>query len=436
MFFPLLLSYMINYILISSIGLLIVFLALSPTFSLFLLAITAPIINLNFNFAIFEIPFSDAIALLAFFAWLLSLFYNLAFQPKTKINLRFPLFFPFLCFIAANALSLFNHPQPLSGFYYITRWLILLYAAYIFLPVNLIKKEKTLKITVLALALSSLILMISGWLSLWGQDWQDSFFRIRSIAWWGFYPFGENHNLIAEFLNAGAFLWLVLKEWTTWPRLKRLFNILFIISLAAVIMTFSRAAWITLALQLSIYILWRQRRYWQTRGALFFLAIIAVVLLSLPILARMQALQIENTSSTENRVLLLKIAYQSWRDKLILGQGSGRFTELVADNIRFTAKYGEAIDSHGFLQKIAAENGIFGLLAWLFLLIVVLKKAILALKKYGQEAPWLLPLWLAGGGAIFFQIFNTSYYKGKVWLLITLAIIASELAAKKYGQKN
>ncbi len=410
--------------------------ALNPAFSLFLLAFSASIINWVFNFGGLEIPFSDLVAAAAVGAWFLSWLYQLAFEPKANLKLKFPLFFPFLCFLVANLLSLFNHPQPLSGLYYIVRWLVLLYAAYIFLPSNLVKKEKTLKIIIWGLALSSLLVTMSGWLSLWGQDLQNSFFRVNSITFFGVYPFGENHNLIAEFLGAGAFLWLALKEWVNSPRLKRIYTLIFFLTLGAAILTFSRTAWITIALQLIVYVFLRNYQFIKKQGGLIIITTIAIALLILPIVWRMQILQADNTSSTENRVLLAEIAYQNWQVQPILGQGSGRFTALVADNIRFTAKYGNPIDSHGFLQKIAAETGTVGLLAWLFLLAVVFKYAFVGLKKYSQSAPWLLPLWIAAGGAIFFQLFNTSYYKGKVWLIIACALIATELVRQKYERKK
>lgn len=427
---------MLNYLLILvSIIILLVF-TLNPAISLLAIGFSSPIINWTFNFGGLEIPFSDLVAAIAIFAWLLALLYRLAFNPGKKINLKFPLFFPFFCFLIANALSLINHPYPITGLYYIFRWLILLYVAYIFLPVNLIKNEKILKLTIWSLALSSLVVALSGWLSLWGQDWQNSFFRVNSISWWGIYPFGENHNLIAEFLGASAFLWLALKEFTPSKRIKRIYNCIFIFILAAAILTFSRTAWITIVLQIIIYLVWRNHQLLKKQGGLFILTAIALALLILPIFWRMQILQADNTSSTENRVLLTEIAYQNWQEQPIIGQGSGRFTDLVSNNIRFTAKYGSPIDSHGFLQKIAAETGILGLAAWFFLLIIVGQQAFRGIKKYHAHAPWLLPLWIAAGGGIFFQVFNTSYYKGKVWLLITLALIATEFARKKYGRQD
>ncbi len=427
---------MLNYLLPTGFIAVIIIFALNPELSLFLLALSVPAINLLFHYHGLEIPFSDLIALLSVSAWILSLLFRLVFKPQASIKLNFPLLFPFVCFLLANALSLLNHPDPVAGFYYIARWLLLLYAAYLFLPANLIKKEKTLKIAIAGLAAASLLVMLSGWLSLLGQDWRDSFFRVKSLGWRGIYPFGENHNLIAEFLSSGAFLWLVIKEWLVSERWQRVCKIIFVLTLAAAIFTFSRAAWITIALQLAVYLLYRNRLVLKKHGGLILLTAITAALIMLPLFWRMKVLQADNISSTENRILLTEIAYQAWQEKPIFGQGSGRFIELVASNLRFTAKYGSPIDSHGFLQKIAAETGIFGLIAWFFLLAVIIKRALSGLKNYYHTAPWLLPLWIAAGGGLFFQLFNTSYYKGKVWLIIALALIATELVRQRYGNKD
>jgi O-antigen ligase len=412
----------------------IVVYGLVPTFGLFLLSFSTPIIGLSFDVGSLNIPFSDLMGFLSIFAWLIIILYKLIFKPRERIKISFPLLFPFACFLITAFLSLLNHPNPGAGLYYIVRWLILLYTAFIFLPYNLIKKEKDLKWVIWGLAASAFLVMSSGWLSLLGQDWYNSFFRLKSISLSGIYPYGENHNLIAEFLSIGAFAWLALKESTKSVRLQKIYKSIFLVMLLAAVMTFSRAAWITIALQLSIYLLWKQRQYLKKQGGLIILAVFTLILLMTPIFWRMKLLQESNVSSTENRVLLTEIAYRSWREKPILGQGAGEFTNLVADNIRFTAKYGNPLDSHGFLQKIIAEMGVIGLISWLFLLAVLFKEAIIGIKHYGEKSPWLLPLWIAAGGSIFFQLFNTSYYKGKAWLIVSLALIATELARKKYGK--
>jgi hypothetical protein len=150
----------------------------------------------------------------------------------------------------------------------------------------------------------------------------------------------------------------------------------------------------------------------------------------------MSSLQSKNTSSTENRVLLTEISLNAFKDRPLLGYGNGEFVNLVGENIRFRAKYGEPLDSHGMLQKLLAENGIIGLSAWLFILVYLARTAFLALKRYYPKLKWILPFCLAAGGGLFFQFFNTSYFKGRVWFPIVLFLMAIIFSDELYAKKT
>lgn len=407
-----------------------------PGLNIFMLSFSTPFIGWNIYIANLEIPISDLVALAILFASFILILYNLLFQPGKKKKLKLLLFFPFLLFIGSYLLSLINHPNPIAGLYYISRWLILLYLAYILVPYYLINNEKKLKLSIWGLVLASLLMVISGYISLLAKDWHNSFFRLDAITFFNTYPFGINHNLIAEFLSVTAFFYLALKEFYQDIKLKKIFNILFFITISAAILTFSRAAWISIAIQLTIYIVWKQKHNLKKYGALWILSILSIIIIALPIFWKMKLLQDNNVSSTENRWLLTEIALEAWQDKPILGNGAGEFVNLVDDNIRFKAKYGDPHDSHGFLQKIIAEAGIFGLISWLFIWLVIFKQGYIAIKKYLAKSPYLLALWVGALGGVIFQIFNTSYFKGKVWLPIVIALIATELAKKKYDQEK
>jgi O-antigen ligase len=315
------------------------------------------------------------------------------------------------------------------------RWPVFLYLAYIFTPANIIKDPKTLKKTVIIVAASALVVLFSGFMSLWGQDWQNSFFRLKSVYFLNSFPFGENHNLVAEFLNIGAFFILVIKEFLKTKRTRRLADIAFLLAAIGIILTFSRTGWITLFLQTSVYVYFRLKHYPKEKMATAILIVFLVIVAS-PLLYKMSILQDKNSSSTENRVLLTEISIEAFKDKPLFGHGSGTFVGLVSDNTRFTAKYGAAVDSHGVIQKIAAENGIFGLLTWVFLLLFLVRFCLISIKKYYPRVSWVLPFALAALGGIFFQFFNTSYYKGKVWLPLILFMIAISFSEKKYGKKD
>lgn len=422
-------------IIILALILIIAGLALRPEIGLYLIAFFLPFLGWSFYIQGMDIPFIDGLALLVLIAFLLRSAYFASFAPNRKIALKWPLFLPFLAFLLISLLSALLSGDTLYSVKYIARWPLFLYFAYIFLPYNLLTSGKVLKKTIIALTGSTLLVLITGYLSLYGQDWQESFFRLKAVAWWGVYPFGDNHNLIAEFLNVGAFIILTLKALVKDDQTKRWLTVAFAITALGIALTFSRAAWITLFFQVMIYaVYYLGHKKYQSLNIL--LTIIISLLILSPLVWKMAQLQKDNISSTEDRWLLTEISLQTLNNRPYLGYGSGQFINLVGENIRFRAKYGDPIDSHGFLQKILAENGLFGLAAWLFLIIYLTKTGYQALKKYQAHNPWLLPLIIAGGGGLFYQLFNTSYYKGKVWLPIILSLAAIRLLEAKHESKK
>lgn len=410
-------------------------LALRPEIGLYLMAFFLPVLGWSFYVLGMDIPFIDGLALLVLLSFVLRFFFFALFSPGQKITLKWPLFLPFFVFLLISLLSAFLSNDIIYSLKYLARWPLFLYFAYIFLPYNLLISGKILKKTIIALVASTLLVLMSGYLSLYGQDWQESFFRLQTLSWWGIYPFGDNHNLIAEFLNVGAFLILTFKALTKNNRVKRWLDVAFVLTALGIILTFSRAAWITLFLQIIIYIAYHLGQKKQQTAHIVFAAFIILIIMS-PLAWKMTQLQKDNVSSTEDRWLLTEISLKTLDNRPYLGYGSGEFINLVAESVRFRAKYGEPIDSHGFLQKILAENGLFGLAAWLFLIIYLIKTGYQALKKYQTNNPWLLPLIIAGGGGLFYQLFNTSYYKGKVWLPIILTLAAIRLLETKHESKK
>lgn len=406
-----------------------------PKAGLYAVAFFLPVIGWNFYLKGLELTLIDLLALLLTLAFFSRYIFGLLFPRRLATPLRWPIGLPFAIFLVVSLLSAIFSASPMNSLWYTIRWPAFLYIAYIFVPYNLITDGKTLKKTIIATVFGAILVLIFGLLSLYGQDWQNSFFRISSISLFGVYPYGLNHNLIAEFLSVGAFLVLAWRSLVKGSRGKKFLDILFALMSVGIILTFSRAGWITLFLQLLIYAAFYFHVKKQPPRQLV-LALIGILIILTPFAWKMGQLQKDNTSSTENRWLLTEISIKAFLDKPYLGYGSGEFINLVDNNLRFKAKYGPAIDSHGMIQKVLAENGAFGLAAWLFIIAYLIKTFWLALKKYYNKNPWLLPLILAGTGGLFFQIFNTSYYKGKVWLPIVLALAAINLIEKHARHKN
>ncbi|MDI3496433.1 MAG: hypothetical protein PWQ35_454 [Patescibacteria group bacterium] len=426
---------MMEYFIIAGAVLVILAAALEPKIGLYLTALSLPIIGRDFYIQGFIIPVSDLIAFCTLLGFFLHLFFSYLFKPQKRERLIFPLFYPFAIFFLINILSIIVNGNSLSAWYYFIRWPVFLYIAYIFVPFNVIKDPKTLKKTVILVTVSAILVLISGFASLFGQDWQNSFFRLKSIYIFNSYPFGENHNLVAEFLNIGAFFILVIRDFIKTKRGKRIIDILFILASLGIILTFSRTGWIILFLQSALFLFYRLKHRPREKMMAAIFACLFLIVIS-PLFFKMSSLQEKNTSSTENRWLLTEIALTAFYDKPWLGHGSGTFVDLVATNTRFTVKYGAPVDSHGMLQKMLAETGILGLLSWLFILLYLVRFTFITLNKYYPRVNWVLPFALAALGGIFFQFFNTSYFKGRVWLPLVLFLLAIKFSEALYGKKD
>lgn len=401
-----------------------------PKYGLYILAFSLPFIGIEFEILNFSIPIVDAIALLLFISFLINYF-----GQKNKPKLKWPIIYPFLIFLSLSFISVLLSDNFNDSLYNFLRWPFFLYFAYLFTGANIISNAKILKNTIISVALSSILVLLTGYLSLLSQDIFYSFFRLQGIMILNHFPFGDNHNLIAEYLNVGTFLILITREFLKTKKSRNMADILFVFSLLGLLLTFSRSAWITLALQLLVYFLYKAYYKKRERVAIFLLFLLSLIIL-LPVFYRMNILQDENVGSTKSRILLNEITISAWQEKPFFGHGNGQFINLVDKSVRFKAQHGEAIDAHGFLQKIITENGTFGLVAYLFIIIYLIKITILALNRYYPKIAWLLPLALAVWGGLFFQFFNTSYYKGKVWLPILLLYLAIKFLDEKYVKKN
>jgi hypothetical protein len=399
--------------------------------SAFFLAVT----DWNFAFGPLLIPFVDLIALTALMAFIVKLIYQITFKHKKLNETKFPFFWFFLLFFVVALFSSFLN-GTLHSLWYNIRWILFTYLAFVVAPVNIIKNEKVLKNTIIALVASTIIVAISGLISLYYQDWREAFFRVQPIPFFGVYPIGKNWNLLAEFVVVGAISVLALKHWTANLRLKKFIDITALFLAFVAILTFSRAAWIALAGGALVMYFCLSKEAIREKITKIILVLLFIALLFLPLILKMSVLQEANMSSTENRLLLTQIAYQAALNKPLFGYGSGEFLSLVDNNMLFKVNYGDPIDSHGVFQKVMAENGFIGLTAFVILSFIIFFMLFWYIKKYPEHRTLLVPLTSSALAAYLFQIFNTSYYKGKLWLPIALAFAVLYLIKKNIIQKK
>ncbi len=405
-------------------------------FILYLTILMLPAINWLFNFGSFQVSIVEILAGVLAALFFIDRFVQIL-QGRSKLkDIKWPLLLPISIFVVIGAISvLFSQYMLFSG-WYLVRWVLFFYLAYVVVPYNIIKNGDILKRSLITLFISGILVAIMGLISLYYQDWGNSFFRVQPIKVFGIYPLGTNHNLIAEFLVIVAWSSLALKHWFKSIFSQRLIDVLAVFLMVVTVGTFSRTGWIVLALEISVYLI--INNIFIKKQKLKLISLVAglcfLIIILAPFAYRMATLQADNTSSTANRVLLTQIAWRSMLAHPIIGYGPGMFVNLVDNNIRFRANYGDPLDSHGVLQKVMAEMGLLGVLSLAYLLFYIGRIFFLALKKYPPEAQWLIFLEIAVLGGFAYQFFNTSYYKGKLWLPVALVLSAINLLSKKYAR--
>lgn len=378
-----------------------------------------------------DVRVSDALALilLALFAlvWVVR-----AFRGR-PYALRLPGAGFFALVLLAGLLSVFSADDTLLAIKYVLYPIGFSFAAYVFLPLQVIRTRRALSGMLAAAYAIGLVAAFMGALSLLITPASGLFKRATPLALAGLFPFGANHNLLAETLIAAfpfgfvlaarmrgqpAAFWIRFGSWG--------------MALVA-LLTFARTAWIVLALQLAIFLAvgYRRRFHSLVRPAL------VTMLLASPLLVYMALFSqtYEVAGSLSARIELTRFAQFMFREHPWIGSGAGTFVERLGEAKEFTASFGDPLDAHGFIQKIGAEQGMIGLVAFGYLLawiLVTLYRSWRALPSSEiGERRLLFMLLLSSAGSITYQLFNTSYYNAKLWLPVGLALTAATIIKKR-----
>lgn len=394
----------------------------------------------------FEAPLADFLAIIIFLSLLLK-----TWQISKKgwyvrlwlISLKETGWEFFLPFLVVGLASLINvEPEQLGGsFKYFFRPIIFFYLMWIVLPHFLITTKeilyRTLWITVIAGIAATWWGILSAFLKSGSGLWK----RITPGEIFGLTPLTYNHNILAEVLVMSAPLafYFFLKNQKSngrWP--EKAFFLSFALITVVGLLTFSRAAWIALLAELFIYLLLQnqktlprqstaepQKKLWKKAGLLF-------VLLS-PIIIYMAAFSFSSIvrSSTTTRLDMTGIAWVYFSAHPVIGNGVGTFTKLIGDTRLFTVEYGDPLDSHGVIQKLLAETGLAGLIAFFIFIGWIIKELYQSARYETMERSLKILLFTSFLGSLIFQLFNTSYYNQHLWLIVGIA-----LAAKKIYQRE
>ncbi len=373
-----------------------------------------------------DISLAEAILFFVLAAWGVKLLFLWHRRRDLQWKPRWPLLESSLGLVAAHLASAFSPlgPDPVPVVKYAMRPILFNYLAFIALPVNLIHSRKRFLTALGIVAAVGTFAAATGFVSIFVPGPGAFFGRAHPIPIFGVGALGENHNELAEILVFTALATAALAELAREDRSRDLLRFAAAFQFFIGLLTFTRTAWIVFILQ-GVFLfstIWREKIKEHLRA----LAIIGLLLL--PLVVGMIAYSVSESASSSNstRLMLSQIALELFVSSPWFGGGAGTFLDRVGSTRIFVLEYGNPLDSHGVFQKLAAETGILGLLAYT---IVLLQLAWLLWRGWrsigaerGRRAFILL---VAGvGGALVYQIFNTDYWTGKMWLPVGIALAA------------
>lgn len=386
-----------------------------------------------------ELNVGELLSVALLLGWLLRLVFFWSGRKDQNWKPWFPLLLPFTLLSLAGLVSIFSpaSPQPGEVIKFVIRYNILLYLVCIVLVVNLLRSKKRFEQVMTSIAIGSTFFAIGGLISMLYRDGMLGIGRALPPTILGINALGGNQHALAETLIIGMGALLILYEliqdeyWRYWIELS------LILHLVVTILTFSRTAWIVLVFAFAILMVTRWKEWAKDRLQ----TITGLVVLSIPLLIGMigYTLSSEALGSVSSRAMLASIGFQVLSDSPWVGIGAGHFVQHVEKTRAFIIEFGQGMDAHGILQKVAGELGIVGLLALGILIMSIAtetKKTYTRLSEGRKEQQVFFYLALLSASMLLFEGFSTTYWTARLWLPVGLLYAYGRIAAEREVQKD
>ena len=349
-----------------------------------------------------------------------------------KQTILLPGVFWFGLFMVSAFVSLVNvHPTELSArAWYAIRFMLFCYVAYIIPAANIVRSKKIFRYSLYALAAGGLFAAGVGLASFFVGAWRDVYGVPRAtpfVLFRGWAPFGYQHIFLGETLSTTfpvfLYFWYTEKD-----AAKKWWGSAAAVVLLIGLSTLSRAAWVTYLVDtiIALFLLRHVDRFQK-----IYRAVMTFILVSSPLIAYFLYFVFTNaivTGSNAARFALTDIALFFWKAHPLIGNGVGSFIPMLSEVLYFEIEFGEAIDAHGIIQKILAEQGLLGVIAFGMFLYWLFRRLHARYRdtSFSQEARWVgfFSLFLVLSPFIF-QLFNTQYYSSKMWIPFAIAIAGS-----------
>ncbi len=378
-----------------------------------------------------EVSLGELVMLVVMLGWALRLVTLRDTKAQGVARPWLPLSLGFAALIGAHFLSVFSPalPDPVMVIKYTLRPVLFVYLAAVVLPANFVRSWRRMDEACLVLVL------VSGWFALDGirslfMVGGDALglYRAHPLTLFGLNPLGGNHHALAELMVLAAPLALALATRATEVRLRRVYYVAAIIFWGIALLTFARAAWLVVAVQVLFLALFVWRDWMRAHVRVLVLAGLSLI----PFVFYMTWFSLGPgvADSTSARSLLVQVAWNFFRDSPLIGVGAGTFRERLSHIWAFTVEFGAAEDAHGMWQKMGAETGLVGLSALVFTfwsLISLIRGQWRRLLSDSREARWFLCLVASVIGALTYQFFSTSLWSPRVWISVGLLLAGIRL---------
>jgi O-antigen ligase len=408
-------------------------LVVKPILAIYLMAATYPFIALEIVIGPVNAPVVDYVATAAIAGVGMRYVINVLRKKVSWKSIQLwglPLF---AVWAGVSLLTAFNSVDVMLSLQYAVRVLIFFYIAFVWTPLHVIQKPHQLSRVMTILFIVGVLIALYG---LYGFVVSDAATflerRVVPVPLFGFNPLGTNHNLIADVMVTTLPIGFFLMQYQANPQRQKILFLGLAVMLLAVGLTFSRSGWLALAVEMAVLVGLMYRHH--LRAMINYGAIAAAI--ASPVIVYMLVFSSQSAveSSNVNRLLLNEIALEMFTEQPLLGEGPGTFLPTVGSNYVYIQEFGAPLDAHGFIQKIAAEMGVLGLVAFIALMGYVFRKLYTEYQRFilnDVSAYLLASLLMTVVGSFFFQLFQTSYFVGKLWFPVGVALAAVAITQRE-----
>ncbi len=386
-----------------------------------------------------DVSAGEIVAAFVLLAWALRVFFfGLASRERVS-RLWLPLGGTYALLVAAQVLSVVSpaFPDPWVVMKYALRPVLFVYLVGVVLTVNFVRSRRRLKQALFVWGSVGGLCAVDGWMSLFflGGD-ASGVYRAHPLTWFSRVPLGGNHHALAELLIPAAACLLALAALTHARAFRRCLQVAAGFLTLITLLTFARAAWFVLALELvalwaTVWRGWfhRSRRMLWSLFVLFTPLFIYMAVFSASAMVK---------SSTDARSLLTGIAVHLWQDSPWIGVGAGTFAERVSHIWAFAIEYGAPQDAHGMIQKVGAETGLVGLAALLGVVLALIGWLRHFWNKIrepeARQAYTFLLIGLLGSAT--YQLFSSSFWTARLWVPVGLALAAGRVLSHRANARD